>query len=177
MSVTLIWPFRVMLTEKPYMTYYNVFHTNFLTLKMTFRVSPYLSYFRTGLVSQQRNHVMQSIWTALRYYWIIMGKWAKSNLADLDNNLLNKSITSISWQLINFIPKKLYAKNKEKLSDHFWENLQKKSSKTAIFDIFRTFRTLKLYSDSIESTFWQFISILLGKLQVKKEPNLTFLTF
>ena len=31
----------------------------FLTLKMTFRVIPYLSYFRTGLVSQQRSYMIQ----------------------------------------------------------------------------------------------------------------------
>ena len=31
----------------------------FLTLKMTFRVIPYLSYFRAGLVSQQRSYMMQ----------------------------------------------------------------------------------------------------------------------
>ena len=54
----------------------------FLTLKMTFRVIPYLSYFRAGLVSQQsqRSYMMQYIWAALRYYWIISiigGKWAK----------------------------------------------------------------------------------------------------
>ena len=40
----------------------------FQTLKMTFIVIPYLSYFRTGLVSQQTNHMMQNIWAALRYY-------------------------------------------------------------------------------------------------------------
>ena len=43
----------------------------FLTLKITFRVSPYLTYFNTGLVSQQRRHMMQYIWAALCYYWII----------------------------------------------------------------------------------------------------------
>ena len=31
----------------------------FRTLKMTFRVIPYLSYYRTGLVSQQRSYMMQ----------------------------------------------------------------------------------------------------------------------
>ena len=40
----------------------------FLTLKMTFRVIPYLSYLRAGLVSQQRSYMMQYIWAALRYY-------------------------------------------------------------------------------------------------------------
>ena len=37
----------------------------FLTLKMTFRVIPYLSYFRAGLVSQQRSCMMQYIWALL----------------------------------------------------------------------------------------------------------------
>ena len=31
----------------------------FLILKMTFRVIPYLSYFRAGLLSQQRSYMMQ----------------------------------------------------------------------------------------------------------------------
>ena len=31
----------------------------FRTLKMTSRVIPYLSYYRTGLVSQQRSYMMQ----------------------------------------------------------------------------------------------------------------------
>ena len=31
----------------------------FLTLKITFRVIPYLSYFRAGLVSQQKSYMMQ----------------------------------------------------------------------------------------------------------------------
>ena len=100
----------------------------FLTLKMTFRVIPCLSYFRTGLVSHQRSYMMQSIWASLRYYWIIsiiMGKWAKPDLSDLENDPLNNSIKSISWQFINIIPKKLYSRNKEKLSDHFRENWQK----------------------------------------------------
>ena len=53
---------------------------------------------------------------------IIMWKIAKPDFYDLDNDLLNKSMKSISWQLINTIPKKLYARNKEKLSDRFWDN-------------------------------------------------------
>ena len=82
----------------------------FRTLKMTFRVILYLSYYRTGLVSQQRSYMMQYILAALCYYWIIpiiMGKWAKPDLSDLENGLLNNSMKSISWQLINIIPKKL----------------------------------------------------------------------
>ena len=58
----------------------------FRTLKMTFRVIPYLSYYRTGLVSQQRSYMMQYIWAALRYYWIIsiiMEKWAKPDFLTL----------------------------------------------------------------------------------------------
>ena len=38
----------------------------FLTFKMTFRVIPYLSYFRAGLVSQQGSYMMQYIWAALK---------------------------------------------------------------------------------------------------------------
>ena len=86
----------------------------FLTLKMTFRVIPYLSYFRAGLVSQQRSYMMQYIWAAVRYHWIIsiiMGKLAKPHLSDLENDILNNSMKSISWQLINIIPKKLYTRN------------------------------------------------------------------
>ena len=39
---------------------------NFLTLKITFKAIPYLSYVRKGLVSQQRSYTMQYIWAALR---------------------------------------------------------------------------------------------------------------
>ena len=48
-----------------------------------------------------------------------MGKWAKPDLSDLENDLLNNSMKSISCQLINIIPKKLYARHKGKLSDCF----------------------------------------------------------
>ena len=44
--------------------------------------------------------------------------------------------------MIDIIPKKLYTRNKEKLSDRFWENWQK-VAKTAKFDFYQTFRTLK----------------------------------
>ena len=71
-----------------------------------------------------------------------MGKWAKPDLSDLENDLLNNSMKSISWQLINIIQKKLYARNKEKLSDRFGENGQK-VAKTAKFDLYQTFWTLK----------------------------------
>ena len=93
---------------------------------LTFRVIPYLSYFRTGLVSQQRSYMMQ-ILAALHYYWImaiIMGKWAKPDLSYPETDLLNNSMKSISWKLINIIPKKLYTRHKEKLSGRFWENWQ-----------------------------------------------------
>ena len=76
----------------------------FLTLKMTFRVIPCLSYFMTGLVSYYGNYVMQYNWAALRYYWIIliiMGKWTIPDLSDLENDLLNNSIKSSldSWSI------------------------------------------------------------------------------
>ena len=71
-----------------------------------------------------------------------MGKWAKPDLSDLENDLLNNSMKSISWKLINIIPKKLCTKNKEKLSNRFWEKLAK-SIKTAKFELFLTFQTLK----------------------------------
>ena len=40
---------------------------------------------------------------------------------------------TISWQLINIIPKKLYARNKEKLSDRFWVNWQKVAKNSQIW--------------------------------------------
>ena len=40
-----------------------------------------------------------------------MGKWAKPDLYDLENDLSNNSIKSISWQLINIIREKLYTNN------------------------------------------------------------------
>ena len=82
-------------------------------------------FFRTGLVSQQRSYMMQLIWAALRYYWIIsiiLGKSVTPDLSDLENDLLNNSMISISCQLINIITRKLYTRNKEKVSDRFWEN-------------------------------------------------------
>ena len=48
-----------------------------------------------------------------------MGKWAKPDLSDLENDPLNNSMKSISRQLIIIIPKKLYTRYKEKLSDRF----------------------------------------------------------
>ena len=94
---------------------------------LTFRVI-HISYFRTGLVSQQRSYMMQYILAALHYYYwimaIIVGTWAKPDLSYLETDLSNNSMKSISWQLINIIPKKQYTRNKEKLSDRFWENWQ-----------------------------------------------------
>ena len=137
-------------TERPYMPYYvcfiptviiqctfteilaEIYHKGpnwtFLTFKMNFKLNPYLSYYRTELISQQRSYMMQYIWTALPYYWIIsiiMGKWAKPDLSDLENDLLNNAMKAISWQLINTIRKKLCTKHKEKLSNRFWENWPK----------------------------------------------------
>ena len=54
-----------------------------------------------------------------------MGKCAKPDLSYLVNDLFNNSMKSISWQLINIIPKNLCTKNTEKLSNRFWENWQK----------------------------------------------------
>ena len=88
----------------------------FPTLKITFRVIPCLLYFRTVLVSQQIIYMMQYIWATLRYYWIIsilIGKWAKHDLSDNDNDLLNISMKSIAWQLINIIPKNCIQKIKK----------------------------------------------------------------
>ena len=48
-----------------------------------------------------------------------MGTWAKPDLSDLDNDLSNNSIKSISGQLINIIPKKLYTKTNKTLLDRF----------------------------------------------------------
>ena len=109
---------------------YNGPNLTFLTLEMTFRVNPHLLYFRTWLVSHQSIYLMQYIWAELSYYWIIaiiMGKWTKPDLYDLDNDLSNNSIKSISWQFINIIPKE--AVYKRKFS---------KSSKTGKFYLFRT---------------------------------------
>ena len=56
-----------------------------------------------------------------------MGKWAKPDFSDLENDLLKNSMKSISWQLINIIPKKLCANNKEKLSNRYqnWQKVAK----------------------------------------------------
>ena len=133
MSLTLSWPFNVILGRilwrklkgHIYMTNYSYFIQTLTILCtvseilteidnkglnwtfLTFRVIPYLSYFRTGLVSQQRSYMMQ-ILAELHYYWImaiIMGQWAKPDLSYLETDLLNNSMKSISWQLINIIPR------------------------------------------------------------------------
>ena len=131
----------------------------FLTLKMTFRVIPYLLYFMTWLVAQQRSYIMQYIWAELCYYWItsiIMGKWATYDLSDLENDVLMKSIFD-SWSISS--PRNCIYKNERKIIRPLLRKLAK-SSKTAKFDLFQTFRTLKndLSSDSIKSICWQFNS-------------------
>ena len=54
-----------------------------------------------------------------------MEKLAKLDLSDLENDLLNNSMKSISWQLINIIHRKLYARNKESYQTDF-EQIGKK---------------------------------------------------
>ena len=49
-----------------------------------------------------------------------MGKWTKPDLSYLGNDLSNNSIKSISWQLTNIIPKKLYTKKIKKSWPFFW---------------------------------------------------------
>ena len=97
---------------------------------------------------------------------IIMGKWAKSDLSDLENDLLNNSMKSISWQLINIIPKKLYARNKEKLSECFWENWQNVSKQPNLtlfgpFGPFKmTFRVIQSnpsFDSTLVPSLWSFL--------------------
>ena len=119
----------------------------FLTWKITFIVIPYHSYFRTGLVLQQRSYMMQYIWAALPYYWIIaiiMGKWAKPDLSDLENDL-NSSLDSWSTSSLRSCIqaiKKSYQTPLRKLA---------KSSKTAKFDIFLPFGPWKITFRVIQS--------------------------
>ena len=104
-----------------------------------------LSYFRTGLVAQQISYMMQYIWAERHYYWIIsiiIGKWAKPDISDLEDDLLNNSMKSISWLLINIIPKEAVCKKLRKVIRVLLRKLAK-ISKTAKFDLLRTFRTLK----------------------------------
>ena len=63
--------------------------------------------------------MMQYIWAALRWNIDNYRKIGQTDLSDLENYILNNSINAISWQMINIIPKKLYAQNKEKLLDRF----------------------------------------------------------
>ena len=60
-----------------------------------------------------------------------MGKWTKPDLSNLENDLSNNSIKSISWSVS---AKKLYIKNKEKLSECFFEKIGKKQ-RTAKFNL------------------------------------------
>ena len=105
-------------------------------LKMTFRVITF------HILGQNWFHNKEATWCNKFGQHLIMGKLAKPDLSDLENDILNNSMKSISWQLINIIPKKLYTRNKEKLSDRFRENWQK-VAKTAKFDLYQTFWTLK----------------------------------
>ena len=69
-------------------------------------------------------YILEQDWAALYYYCIIsiiVGKWTKPNL---ENDLLNNSIKSISW-FDQYHPNKLYAKNKEKLLDCFEQITEK----------------------------------------------------
>ena len=74
-------------------------------------------------------HILGQDWAAFYYYCvisIIVGKWTKADLSGIENDLLNNSIKSISsGQLINIIPKKLYANNKEKWPDCFEQIAEK----------------------------------------------------
>ena len=82
----------------------------FLTFKMAFRVISYFLFFLGYIWFHTKEATWcYDIWATLCYYWIlsiIMGKWVKPDLSDNKHN----SIKSISWQLINIIPRKLYAK-------------------------------------------------------------------
>ena len=71
----------------------------FLTLKMT------LEWFHTfHILGQDWFHNKKATWCNKFGQHFVMGKWAKPDLSDLENDLLNNSIQSISWQLINIIP-------------------------------------------------------------------------
>ena len=73
----------------------------------------------TGYVAKPNRTAINRVPLSALIISIIMGKWAKPDLLDLENDLLNNSMKSISSQLINIIPKKLYTRNKEKLSECF----------------------------------------------------------
>ena len=80
-------------------------------------------------------HFLGQDWAGFYYYCIIsiiVGKWTQADLSGLENDLLNNSIKSISWQLINIIPNTLYAKNKEKLPDCF-EHIAEKYQNSPIW--------------------------------------------
>ena len=108
-------------------------------------------------------HILGQDCAALYYYCIlsiIVGKWTKPDLSDLENDILNNSIIYISWQLINIIPNKLYAENKEKWPDCF-EQIAKKYQNNQIWH----FLTLKMTIRAIQPI--PIGSPLLGKLHVK----------
>ena len=109
---------------------------------------PHLSFFRAGLGS-----ILLLLYNINNY--------------GLANDLLNNSIKSISSQLINIIPKKLYAKNKEKLPDCF-EQIAEKYPNLSLSDLSdiekMTFRAIQPNPSG---------SSLLGKLHVKIEKRLS----
>ena len=66
-----------------------------------------------------------------------MGKWVKPDPFDLANALLNNSIRSISWQLINIIPKKLYTKYIKQSYQTIFEKIVEKYPNLIFFGPFR----------------------------------------
>ena len=102
------------------------------------------------LDNTETRHMSSNITASLWIISIIMGKWAKPNISDLEKDLLNNSMKSISWQLINIILKKLCTKkNKEKLSNCFWENWQKIAKPNLTF--FGSFEPWKMTFRVIQS--------------------------
>ena len=101
---------------------------------------------------------------------MLVGKWTKVEIFGLENDLLNNSIKSTSWQLINIIPNKLYAKNKEKLPDCF-EKIAEKYQNNQIWPFSDLSDIEKMTFRAIQPN--QFGSPLLGKPYVKIEKRLS----
>ena len=123
----------------PYITYYVCFIQTLIILCTVYEIMLNMLNVLWPLLDFQRSSKVKCLnvnWTIIHVYdfvcvfhrnighsthrfWDISPNISQLDLSDLENDLYNNSIKSILWQLINIIPKQLYAENKEKLSDRF----------------------------------------------------------
>ena len=122
---------------------------------MAFRVIPYLSYFRTWLVSHQAKHLHDAINLGSISFLLNnidkCGKLAKSGPFDLESDLfiIQSNLYLASWSISSI--KRPYTRNEVRYRTIFWEKLLESVKQIPTFDPFLTFRTLKMTFIAIQS--------------------------